>query len=229
MQPQTEKDLVDVIINLGNRLAVVEKALTNDAVPIGTAIEWTGPLSLLPFNYLPADGRAIDRISYASYFAQIGTTQGIGDGISTFNIPTESSITSISYNELTSNVTISGTSGAQTSVISSSSVTLDGSTSILVEFFSPDFATGASDFIVVELWDGATDLGVMGQVGNVALAVGNTFSRRLTPSAGAHTYTIKAYRGTTNGTIVGGIGGTGAYVPLYIRVCKESNMAIKVL
>ncbi len=86
MQPQTEKDLIDVIIQLQNRLEIVEKSLTNDAVPIGAILEWPGPTSLLPFNYLPADGRAVDRVAYASYFAQVGTSFGAGDGSTTFNI-----------------------------------------------------------------------------------------------------------------------------------------------
>lgn len=87
MQPQLTDDLLNLIASLQNRLEIVEKALTNDAIQIGSIIEWPGPTSLLPFNYFPADGRAIDRIGYAAYFTQIGTTFGTGDGATTFNIP----------------------------------------------------------------------------------------------------------------------------------------------
>lgn len=87
MQPQLPPDFIEDYMRMKERLALVEKALTNDAIQIGSIIEWPGPTSLLPFNYLPADGRAIDRIGYASYFAQIGTTFGTGDGSTSFNIP----------------------------------------------------------------------------------------------------------------------------------------------
>lgn len=38
-------------------------------------------------GWLECDGRAISRINYESLFSAIGTTYGIGDGTSTFNIP----------------------------------------------------------------------------------------------------------------------------------------------
>ena len=34
---------------------------------------------------------------------------------------------------------------------------------------------------------------------------------RVTPSAGSHTYSIRAFRGTGNGTVGAGAGGAGAY------------------
>lgn len=89
MQPQLPPDFLQQFQDLRNRVAIAEKALTNDALQVGTIIQWTGPNSLLPFNYMPADGRAIDRVGYAAYFAQVNTTYGIGDGSTSFNIPNE--------------------------------------------------------------------------------------------------------------------------------------------
>lgn len=40
-----------------------------------------------PSGYLKANGAAISRTSYAALFASIGTTFGVGDGSTTFNIP----------------------------------------------------------------------------------------------------------------------------------------------
>jgi microcystin-dependent protein len=40
-----------------------------------------------PVGWLICDGSAIDRIIYAALFSVIGTTWGIGDGSTTFNIP----------------------------------------------------------------------------------------------------------------------------------------------
>lgn len=41
----------------------------------------------VPEGWLLCDGSAVDRVGFASLFAAIGTTWGIGNGSSTFNIP----------------------------------------------------------------------------------------------------------------------------------------------
>jgi microcystin-dependent protein len=38
-------------------------------------------------TWLPLEGQALDRVTYAELFALIGTTYGAGDGVTTFNIP----------------------------------------------------------------------------------------------------------------------------------------------
>ena len=43
--------------------------------------------NVAPSNWLLCDGSAISRIDYAGLFSAIGTTYGIGDGSTTFNIP----------------------------------------------------------------------------------------------------------------------------------------------
>jgi microcystin-dependent protein/aspartate 1-decarboxylase len=53
--------------------------------PAGTIIA-TGSLTP-PSGYLYCDGTAISRTDYAELFAAIGTTYGIGNGTTTFNIP----------------------------------------------------------------------------------------------------------------------------------------------
>lgn len=40
-----------------------------------------------PEGYLPCDGAAVSRTEYAALFALIGTTYGVGDGSTTFNVP----------------------------------------------------------------------------------------------------------------------------------------------
>jgi len=40
-----------------------------------------------PAGYLPCDGAAVSRTTYADLFAVLGTTWGAGDGVSTFNVP----------------------------------------------------------------------------------------------------------------------------------------------
>ena len=66
-------------------------------------VDWSGVLSILgdypvgattffagltaPLGWLIADGRAISRTSYGALFDVIGTTYGVGDGSTTFNLP----------------------------------------------------------------------------------------------------------------------------------------------
>jgi microcystin-dependent protein len=53
--------------------------------PIGSGLEWYS--TSLPSGWLWQDGSAISRATYAGLFAVIGTTWGIGDGSTTFNLP----------------------------------------------------------------------------------------------------------------------------------------------
>ncbi len=44
-------------------------------------------ISTVPAGFLECDGSAVSRTTYAALFAAIGTTYGIGDGSTTFNLP----------------------------------------------------------------------------------------------------------------------------------------------
>jgi microcystin-dependent protein len=50
-------------------------------------VRWYSTSTAPPAGWLFADGSAISRVTYADLFALIGTTWGIGDGATTFNIP----------------------------------------------------------------------------------------------------------------------------------------------
>lgn len=55
--------------------------------PIGGMIPYGGDGTVLPATWLPCDGAAVLRADYVDLFAIIGTTYGIGDGSSSFNLP----------------------------------------------------------------------------------------------------------------------------------------------
>lgn len=57
------------------------------SMPLGTITEWFS--ASYPDNFLPIDGQAISRITYADLFALIGTTYGVGNGKTTFNLPNQ--------------------------------------------------------------------------------------------------------------------------------------------
>lgn len=54
-------------------------------VTVGAVIPF--PTNTLPTGYLRCNGAAISRTVYADLFAAVGTTYGIGDGSTTFNLP----------------------------------------------------------------------------------------------------------------------------------------------
>jgi microcystin-dependent protein len=55
------------------------------AVPVTAMMLWAN--TTYPTGWLLADGSAISRTTYADLFAAIGTTYGVGDGSTTFNLP----------------------------------------------------------------------------------------------------------------------------------------------
>lgn len=55
-------------------------------VPIGGVVAWPSGASV-PSGYLACDGSAVSRATYAALFGAIGTTNGAGDGSTTFNVP----------------------------------------------------------------------------------------------------------------------------------------------
>ncbi len=119
----------------------------------------------------------------------------------------------LDYAEITSNVTVNGSSGAPNTVISGNSVAYDGTTRVLVEFSSAIIAAG-SQTMVVELYDGASLLGRLADTyPGVSTAVRcGTF---LTPTAGSHTFHVKAWK---NGGTDGIVAAASPYLPAWYRI-----------
>lgn len=130
----------------------------------------------------------------------------------------------ITYAEITANVTVSGTEPAPNTVVDSGSLSYDGS-AILIEFYCEAMITAAAlgAALIVNLWDGATDLGRLGALQTpaaAALAAPGYFARRLTPTAASHDFLVRAWQSLGNGTIVAGAGGVGTPMPAFIRITK---------
>lgn len=70
------KRFVDTIMPVGGSLWWAVDSPATPAIGSGLSIEWK-----------ECDGAAISRTTYAALFALIGTTWGIGDGSTTFNLP----------------------------------------------------------------------------------------------------------------------------------------------
>lgn len=61
-------------------------------IAAGVAAAYTGELKMIavattPTGWLTCDGSAVSRTTYAALFSIIGTTFGVGDGSTTFNLP----------------------------------------------------------------------------------------------------------------------------------------------
>lgn len=55
--------------------------------PPGALLGWAGAYNAVPPGWLFCDGSAVSRARYAGLFANVGTSYGVGDGSTTFNLP----------------------------------------------------------------------------------------------------------------------------------------------
>ena len=90
--------------------AVLDVSAVN--VPIGASLEWNG--SSDPTNFMIEDGRAISRTTYSVLYGILGTTFGVGDGSTTFNIPNSINRVSVGAGGLYS---IGGTGGSKDAIV----------------------------------------------------------------------------------------------------------------
>jgi microcystin-dependent protein len=78
------------------------------ALPVGSVIDFAGPAANIPSGYAECNGAAVSRTTFASLFTAIGTTWGVGDGSTTFNLPDLSSRMTIGRDNGTNRVTLAG-------------------------------------------------------------------------------------------------------------------------
>ena len=77
------------VVILGTQVLTITSAgligSVQGAAPIGSVIDFAG--SSAPSQWYFCNGQAISRTTYSALFAVIGTTYGVGDGATTFNLP----------------------------------------------------------------------------------------------------------------------------------------------
>jgi microcystin-dependent protein len=87
--------------------------------PTGVVLPFAG--GTIPAGWLLCAGTAVSRTTYANLFAVIGTTYGVGDGSTTFNLPDMQSRVPAGVNTSDSNfVSLNTTGGAATVTLTSS-------------------------------------------------------------------------------------------------------------
>jgi len=104
----------------------------------------------------------------------------------------------LAYAELTTDLALPQVAQASAvTVVALPSLTFDGATPIILDFHIPRIGPGATNVITSwNLWDGSTDMGAVTE--SQGLTMFQSGRRRFTPSAGAHTYTLRAF--CQNGT-----------------------------
>jgi hypothetical protein len=128
------------------------------------------------------------------------------------------------YAAVTSDVTVSATSSATANtVVTAPAVVFDGNTVVMLEAFAYGVEVPAGAQVLVDFYDGSSSIGIVGQFsfsGSATERAPLNGRLRLTPTAGSHTYSVRAWRTGSNGVVKADVGGAGTGVPGYIRITK---------
>ena len=99
--PDTIDSFATLVDNVDTMFALIPndrgRAITNIETAMGISLAnititgemrlFSGTITQIPSGWLHCAGQAISRSTFATLFAIIGTTYGVGDGTTTFNIP----------------------------------------------------------------------------------------------------------------------------------------------
>jgi microcystin-dependent protein len=188
-------------------------------LPAGSIIQWSSDTA--PANWLICDGAAVSRNTYSSLFAAIGTTYGVGDGSTTFNIPNLKGKVAVGKDSAQTEFdTLGEAGGAKTHTLTSGEMpshTHTGTTSTDGSHVHGQYGRWSS-YSTHNHYQGPTgaaessnpDQGVSSNMGNTYASGSHahTFTTTATGGGGAHNnlqpymvfnYIIKASAGTTSG------------------------------
>jgi len=133
----------------------------------------------------------------------------------------------LGYTQFTANVSVTATTEATANtIVTASAVSFDGSTAAVIEFFSPvsnPDPGGAGRSLVFWLYQDGTSIGQLGAMLTPAASTMITpvrLARRMTPSSGSRTYSIRATVSAGTGTVGAGAGGAGAVMPGFILITR---------
>jgi hypothetical protein len=130
-------------------------------------------------------------------------------------------ISELAYAQITGNFSVTTAMNSEAAagvVVTAPSVTFAG-TPITIEFYAP-LLTGASVLILTLHDDTAgISLGYLAQTGGSSTNDFPTHAvRRITPSAGARVYSVRAWESGGAGTVFAGNGTAANYAPAFIRI-----------
>ncbi len=167
----------------GANLTGIEGVNTGIVVPWGSAS--------IPSGFLECNGAAVSRSTYAALFAVVGTTYGVGDGSTTFNVPDLTDRTVVNKSNTKS---LAQTGGANTVTPTGNIAGSTGSTTLTSSQIASHTHSGA----VGGNWT-AIPLGGEGSFPNAALSGGTTGS---TGGGASHDHTLSAnFSGAANSVL----------------------------
>lgn len=130
----------------------------------------------------------------------------------------------LSYDEFSAPVSITATTEATSNTILTSSAAGCAGTPIRLEFFAPvvDSGTPGANSIKFVLYQDGVDIGLFGQVYNTGSEALDpvTLVRRIIPTAGVHTFSVRAFVSAGTGSVSAGVGTAGNFLPGYIWVTQ---------
>lgn len=107
--PADHNAIADALTDIIAEIERLKDDVIPVAVPVGTVIPFAAATA--PSGWLNANGAAVSRTTYADLFALIGTTYGVGDGSTTFNLPDVKSRTVIGRDSGDATFTTVGNTG----------------------------------------------------------------------------------------------------------------------
>lgn len=156
----------------------------SDAILPGMMFDYGG--TSLPSGYLGCDGAAVSRATYAALFTAIGTTWGVGDGSTTFNVPNfqrRAAVGSGGSGTGTLGSTVGSTGGAETHTLVTGELAAHAHT----------LSSGTVDSQGAHTHTAQGRLEESGAFDDVFQVIsGNTLKVGTTDSSGAHTHNINA-------------------------------------
>lgn len=78
-------NVICTVVYDGTQFVLQSSGTTPVALSVGMVAAW--PMTAVPSGWLECDGSAVSRTTYAALFAVYGTSYGVGDGSTTFNLP----------------------------------------------------------------------------------------------------------------------------------------------
>lgn len=136
----------------------------------------------------------------------------------------------MAYVEQSSDVSITVTTRATAvTLVSAGAVTFDGTTPVIIEYFTPKLEVGnaTSLFTKIVLYDGSSAVGSFdhAMLGNTGTGIVRSAIRavaRITPSAGSHTYSFRAYVDAYSSGTANVAASNSTFGPAFIRIQKDN-------
>lgn len=177
---------------------------STQSVSSGMMVDWGGTIATVPSGWLFCDGSAVSRATYADLFTAIGTTHGIGNGTTTFNLPNTVNRFTVGAQQDDSSVPKTNITGSLLQTGGAASVTLvSGNIPSHTHAFSGSISAttdsaGSHSHTIPTCGLGSSTAHVAGSVptGGVSGSVGSGGSGS-TSSSGSHSHSVT---GTVSGT-----------------------------